>query len=111
VSLLGFNLSLLVSLTSLGAFTFQKSHCLCQTNPKPDEDDLKQMYVYNMYWEAKKSMLLYPNSTQTDESFRNFWKGRDSLMENQCKVGFVNILNPDLTLNYSIGKEILSKLD
>ena len=80
-------------------------------NPKPNDDDLKQMYVYNMYWEAKKSMLLYPNSSQTDESFGNFWKGRDRLMENQCKVGFVNILNPDSTLNYSIGKEILSKLN
>lgn len=80
-------------------------------NPKPNDDDLKQMYVYNMYYDAKKSMLLYPDSKNRSEIFGNFWKGRDTSIKNQCKVGFINILNNDSTLNYSIGEEILKKLD
>jgi 5-methylcytosine-specific restriction enzyme subunit McrC len=79
--------------------------------PKPSDDDLKQIYAYNMYWNAKRSMLLYPNSKGIDEKFGNYWKGRESSEINQCKVGFVNILDEENFLNLNIGKEILSKLN
>lgn len=78
-------------------------------NPKPSDDDLKQMYAYNLYWDAKRSMLLYPNSKQIDEKFGSYWKGRDP-EENQCKVGFVNVLNEDNYLDMEIGEEVLEKL-
>jgi 5-methylcytosine-specific restriction enzyme subunit McrC len=79
--------------------------------PKPSDDDLKQIYAYNMYWNAKRSMLLYPNSKGIDEKFGNYWKGRESSEINQCKVGFVNILDEDNFLNLDIGEEILAKLN
>jgi len=79
--------------------------------PKPSDDDLKQIYAYNMYWNAKQSMLLYPNSKGIDEKFGNYWKGRESSEINQCKVGFVNILDEDNFLNLDIGEEILAKLN
>lgn len=68
---------------------------------KPSDDDLKQMYAYNMYWESSRSMLLYPSSNPKITSFGSFHKGRDG--ENKCKLGFVrvmkgNVLNPDLGL-------------
>ena len=78
--------------------------------PKPSDDDLKQIYAYNMYWDAKRSMLLYPNSKGIDEKFGNYWKGREGSEINQCKVGFVDILDDDSQLNFSIGEQILSKL-
>ena len=79
-------------------------------NPKPSDDDLKQMYAYNLYWDAKRSMLLYPNSNQTDEKFGTYWKGRAESETNECKIGFVNVLDKNHCLNTQIGVEILKKI-
>ena len=81
------------------------------SNPKPSDNDLKQMYAYNLYWNAKRSMLLYPNSKSIDEKYGNYWKGREVPENNQCKVGFINILDEGDFLNLDIGEEILSKLN
>ena len=83
---------------------------LDHNNPKPSDDDLKQMYAYNLYWEAKRSMLLYPSSDSSDEKFGSFWKGREDPEENQCKVGFVSVLNNQGTLDFGIGQQIIDKL-
>lgn len=80
------------------------------TNPKPADDDLKQMYTYNLYWNAKRSMLLYPNSRAIQEKFGSYWKGRENPENNQCKVGFVNVLNVNNQLDLRIGCDILDKL-
>lgn len=79
-------------------------------NPKPSDDDLKQMYAYNLYWDAKRSMLLYPNSKKIDEKFGTYWKGRDETKANECKVGFVNVLNSENQLDLNIGDLIIQKL-
>lgn len=75
---------------------------------EPDDDDLKQMYVYNMYWKSEKSMLLYPSSKEITTSFGKFHKGRDN--ENLCKLGFVNVLDNMGKLDLNIGTGILEKL-
>jgi 5-methylcytosine-specific restriction enzyme subunit McrC len=80
------------------------------SNPKPSDDDLKQMYSYNLYWDAKRSMLLYPNSNKSSEKFGSFWKGRSNPEENQCKVAFINVLNDNKQLDFNIGSYILKKL-
>ena len=79
-------------------------------NPKPSDDDLKQMYAYNLYWNANKSMLLYPSSRKVEERFGNYWKGREINELNQCKIGFADILDKNLQLNFDVGNQILSKL-
>jgi 5-methylcytosine-specific restriction enzyme subunit McrC len=79
-------------------------------NPKPSDDDLKQMYAYNLYWDAKRSMLLYPNSNQTDEKFGTYWKGRVESEANECKIGFVSVLDKDDFLDLEIGTQIIEKL-
>jgi 5-methylcytosine-specific restriction enzyme subunit McrC len=78
--------------------------------PKPSDDDLKQMYAYNLYWNANKSMLLYPSSRPIEERFGNYWKGRGIDELNQCKIGFADILDENLQLNFDVGNQILSKL-
>ncbi len=77
---------------------------------KPSLEDLKQMYVYNMYWNAPKSMLLYPlNEDKLDGTYGEFHKGRSDI--NECKVGFVSVLNEDKTaLNDKIWLDIVGKL-
>jgi 5-methylcytosine-specific restriction enzyme subunit McrC len=81
-----------------------------EVNPKPDDDDLKQMFTYNIYWSAKKSMLLYPNSNSIDESFGKFWKGTPKPDDNQCKVGFISVLDKNHKLDINIGEKIINKL-
>jgi 5-methylcytosine-specific restriction enzyme subunit McrC len=78
--------------------------------PKPSDDDLKQIYAYNMYWNAKRSMLLYPSSKPIEERFGNYWKGREIDELNQCKIGFADILDENLQLNFDVGSQILYKL-
>jgi 5-methylcytosine-specific restriction enzyme subunit McrC len=80
------------------------------SNPKPDDDDLKQMYAYNLYWNAKKSMLLYPHTISANETFGKFWKGTLTPEDNQCKVGFVSVLNDQNQLDFEIGEKIIEKL-
>jgi 5-methylcytosine-specific restriction enzyme subunit McrC len=79
-------------------------------NPSnPSDDDLKQMYVYNMYWDSPKSILLYPKTNETEDGkFGSFHKGRPG--ENKCKLGFVHVLNSEGTLNHEIADEVLIKL-
>ena len=75
----------------------------------PSDEDLKQMFAYNIYWEASRSMLLYPKVSYQVENFGTFHKSIKS--ENKCKLGFVHVLNVDGLLDMNIGNEILKKLD
>jgi 5-methylcytosine-specific restriction enzyme subunit McrC len=74
----------------------------------PSDDDLKQMYAYNLYWDSGKSMLLYPKVQDYPESFGTFHKGRAS--GNTCKLGFVDVLDNEGRLDLNIGQAILEKL-
>lgn len=75
---------------------------------KPADEDLKQMFTYNIYWKLKRSMLLYPKTYSVEESFGNFHVSPPG--ENQCKLGFINILNDSGELDLEIGSSILNKL-
>lgn len=75
----------------------------------PSDDDLKQMYAYNIYWNSSKSMLLYPKIQEFPENFGTFHKGREN--GNACKLGFINVLDATGKLDLGIGKIILEKLN
>lgn len=77
-------------------------------NADPDDDDLKQMYVYNMYWDSERSMLLYPTSKELLTEFGKFHKGREKA--NHCKLGFIKIMKNN-ELNINIGIDILRLLN
>ncbi|MFH4963667.1 restriction endonuclease [Gaetbulibacter sp. M235] len=78
-------------------------------DPKqPGDNDLKQMYAYNMYWDSKRSLLLYPSSTYYETKFGDFHKGREG--ENKCKIGFVNVLKGK-QLNENLGQEIMGLME
>lgn len=75
----------------------------------PSDDDLKQMYAYNLYWKAGRSMLLYPNINGYKEDFGTFHKGKEG--ENKCKLGFVNVLDETGKLDEGIGEIIFGKFE
>lgn len=78
----------------------------------PSDDDLKQMFAYNLYWKSEKSILLYPKINQADSNFGNYYYTSGSNINNQCKLGFISIINNgqlnDLRL---IAQDIFQKFD
>lgn len=76
----------------------------------PSTHDLRQMYVYNDYWDSKKAMLLYP-SNQTSEfkndnfiSFENTPQIED---HHKCCIGKISIFDETNKLDDKIGDKIL----
>jgi 5-methylcytosine-specific restriction enzyme subunit McrC len=79
---------------------------------KPSDDDLKQMFAYNLFWEAEKSMLLYPKVNQDDSVFGNYHHIPTEKEVNQCKIGFIEIIDKKgLRKNIDIAEEIFQKLE
>lgn len=72
----------------------------------PSDDDLKQMFTYNLHWEAEKTLLLYPKINQEDSKF-----GKFHFNNKKCKLGFINILDSFKMINHSlIATSIFKKL-
>ena len=76
----------------------------CPSDAMPDDNDLKQMLAYKMYYHADEAILLYPNRSQTFLSKGNFenqvhWtathEDRRALkadLKTGCHMGFLNLL-------------------
>lgn len=90
-------------------------------DPKtPGDDDLKQMYTYNMYWDVDLSMLLYPFCGYRDSILGVYHKGyikrkkeNDAIEEliTNCKIASIKVVDEKNQLNLNIGTEILELLD
>jgi 5-methylcytosine-specific restriction enzyme subunit McrC len=66
----------------------------------PADDDLKQMFVYNLLWNADKSVLLYPGTFDDCEgSYVHFHlsslrkKADTEIFYNHCSLEFLNVLD------------------
>ncbi|TVR42839.1 MAG: restriction endonuclease [Bacteroidia bacterium] len=74
----------------------------------PNDADLKQMYVYNEYWNGLASILLYPSLVHTAAPV--YTKGsfvRDSLVMGDCGVMKISVLNQEYCgLDKYIGEKI-----
>ena len=83
---------------------------IIETN-NPSDEDLKQMFVYNLHWDAEKALLLYPKTGQIDSSFEEFnYDKLDS--KKKCKTGFVDITEGgSVKSSEKIAEEIFSKLE
>ena len=83
---------------------------IIETN-NPSDEDLKQMFVYNLHWNAEKALLLYPKTGQTDSSFEEFHYNKLN-PKKKCKTGFVDITEGgSIKSSEKIAEEIFSKLE
>lgn len=76
----------------------------------PADDDLKQMFAYNLFWNCDKSILLYPgqNDRINHGDYHDF---RDTnKYHTKCAVQTINILNGNYELDKVLGHRILSQL-
>ena len=81
-------------------------------NNEPSDNDLKQMFAYNLLWKAEKSLLLYPKIDQTDSAFGKYQYVDYEKTSNVCKLGFVSIVEDDKMIDSSlIAKAITDKLE
>lgn len=86
-------------------------------NQSSSISDLRQMYAYNRFWNAKKAMLLYPGESrnnsfkpfETEDFFRD--KDQPTAITHLCKSGFVSILDENNNLSDSIGNQVLDLLE
>lgn len=88
----------------------------------PSTNDLRQMYVYNDYWNAGKAMLLYPSKTNAIVNFKAFepitfhaYNGENAVAYNrsqhECGVGRISIFKEGTdVLDEGIGDKILEWL-
>ena len=74
----------------------------------PSDNDLKQMFVYNLHWQAEKTLLLYPKINQIDSEFGTFHYNN---LGKKCKLGFVDITNEQTIKNSQVlANEIFAKM-
>lgn len=69
------------------------------TDNNPGDNDLKQMFVYNLLWNAQQSILLYPGNFETCQgSYLHFSiSAQNSLVNksefvNHCSLSFISIM-------------------
>jgi len=75
----------------------------------PSDNDLKQIYAYNLYWSSYKSILLYPRTESSPkDTYGKYHKGLDK--EHGCILGFVNLLNNDRGLNKQCSNQVWEML-
>lgn len=74
----------------------------------PNMEDIRQMYVYNRFFEAHKGVLLYPNVHDIAASDSIPYKDSNNI-KTYCKVAFANVLQGD-RLNLKLGEQIWTAL-
>jgi 5-methylcytosine-specific restriction enzyme subunit McrC len=76
---------------------------------KPDDDDLKQVFSYNLYWKSYHSILLYPGTSISSQLMPGKYK-EGLTKEHGCTLAFVEVLNEAGGLNKQCGQSILNLL-
>ncbi len=81
-------------------------------NGQPEEADLKQIYIYNQFFEAKRGILLYPKQSDLGAYSGIFLHPQNDLFS--CEISFIDLIDErcfTLSNNWAIKllKRILSK--
>ena len=75
---------------------------------KPSDADLKQMFVYNLHYDADLSILLYPKTTLNSAEKKPF--KREKYNQLNCQVAFVDLFDSKDQLVKNLGERIYKEL-
>ncbi|MBL7704913.1 MAG: hypothetical protein JNM21_05120 [Taibaiella sp.] len=80
-------------------------------NNNPSDDDVKQMFAYNLVFKAERSYLLYPRVNQMDSDYGEYTYIHKDLGGNWCKTIFVDVVhNNEMISSEEIAKSIWRKV-
>jgi len=77
-------------------------------NNRPSDEDLKQMFVYNLHYDSNLSILLYPKTNIDTYEKRPFKK--DIFQDRNCQIAFTDLFNIDGSLNSNLGAQLYQEL-
>ena len=79
------------------------------SSTKPDDNDLKQIFAYNLYWKSYHGILLYPSAASSKSKKGIYHQGLDK--EHGCTLAFVDVLDNQGRLNNDCHSQIFRMLD
>ncbi|RYE57115.1 MAG: restriction endonuclease [Sphingobacteriales bacterium] len=76
----------------------------------PSDADLKQMFIYNLFWDSYRSILLYPGADK-QVNHGNYTDYRDKSKQfTKCTVQTVNVLDENNCLRADFGGHLLENI-
>ena len=81
----------------------------------PSDDDLKQMYVYNLYFNSERSILLYPDVLNLSPRYgtyklQHLFEGKPEKEPHKCAVGFVKLVDLSIEGNSYLRKDLSEQI-
>lgn len=82
----------------------------------PSDADLKQMYVYNLYFNSEKSILLYPDVWEVGDNYGTYslghlFDGKQEKEKHKCGVGFIKLVDINSTGTSFLRKDVPEQLN
>jgi 5-methylcytosine-specific restriction enzyme subunit McrC len=79
---------------------------------QPSDDDLKQMYAYNLHFGSRRSVLLYPSSDAQQTGINQPYAPSDALQGywHNCATYFVDLFDNKDHLRRDIGAELIQRV-
>jgi 5-methylcytosine-specific restriction enzyme subunit McrC len=77
----------------------------------PSDEDLKQIYVYNLQFGSARGLLVYPRADADQIEIRNSYAGAlSSSVSHSCETCFVDLFGPDRKIRNDIGSQMLAHI-
>jgi 5-methylcytosine-specific restriction enzyme subunit McrC len=80
-------------------------------NAQPSDEDLRQIFAYNIYWEVNKGFLVYPKTSSSPLTTPGIYhKGHKDGKDNMsCQVLYVDVVR-DGMVNKRVGMDLFNNL-
>ena len=78
---------------------------------RPSDADLKQVFVYNEYWEARLGILLYPQPEQQQGPTWLVGEYQARIKPSKCVVVKISILDADGKLDKTFALNLINKIE
>jgi 5-methylcytosine-specific restriction enzyme subunit McrC len=82
-------------------------------NGQPADDDLKQMFTYNVHVGAQRSLLIYPRASSSQEERHDVFASSSALpagYQHSCGMCFVDLFDSAQRLRKDIGAELARRI-